>query len=124
MSKYQDLANYLLNETTSPAHYVGVSSPSTTQDLRDDYGEKIFPHAFTTDTTTLSPKEIQDVIVFMSETGNPDLIVKFIKQTEDNLATVEKLGQKNRVEDLKIRLAIAYAGLALCDRLGKYIHHA
>lgn len=122
MLKSQSIANYLLEDGSPNQSNVTTSIPGTTP-LRNDYGEKIFPHGFTTDTTLLSPKEIQDVIVFMSETGNPDHVAKYIKQTEDNLATVEKQGQKNRVEDLKIRLAIAYAALSMCDRLGRYIHH-
>lgn len=122
MTKTHNLANYLLED--GAVNQAGVSTEiQGTQELRNDYGPKIFPHGFTTDTTLLSPKEIQDVIVFMSETGNPDLIAKFIKQTEDNVATLEKLGQKNRIQDSKIRLGIAYAALSLCDRLGKYVHH-
>jgi len=122
MLKSQTIANYLLEDGAIIQTPGSVSIPGTST-LRNDYGEKIFPHGFVSDTTLLTPKEIQDVIVFMSETGNPRLISNYIKQTEDNLATVEKLGQKNRVQDLKIRLGITYAALALCDRLGKYTHH-
>lgn len=123
MTKNHNLANYLLNETTSPTHFTGVTLPSTTQVLRDDYGPKIWPHGVTTDFTTLSPKELQDLIVYLGETGNPDFIAKYIKQTEDNLSVIEKEGQKNRAQDLRIRLSIAYAGLAISDRLGRYMTH-
>lgn len=116
------IAEYLLNETTSPAHFTGVDLPSTTQLLRDDYHSKVWPHGITTDFTLLTQKEIQDLIVYLGETGNPDELAKYIKQNEDNLAALEKSGQLNRVQDLKIRLAISYAGLALTDRLGRYIH--
>ena len=128
MTKTHNIANYLLNEgaddTTTRAPGVGgVTLPSTTQQLRDDYGAKIWPHGITTDFTLLSPKELQDLIVYLGETGNPDLIAKYIKQTEDNLSVIEKEGQRNRAQDLRIRLSIAYAGLAISDRLGRYQSH-
>jgi len=122
MLKNHSIANYLLEDGSINQSNVTTSIPATST-LRNDYGEKIFPHGTSSDLTLATPKEIQDLIVFMSETGNPRLISNYIKQTEDNLATVEKLGQKNRVQDLKIRLGITYAALALCDRLGKYTHH-
>ena len=112
------LANYLLEDGNIVQN--GSTVIQGTQDLRNDYYTKVWPHGVASDLTELTPKEISDLIVFQSEAVEPRFLYLYIRQTEDNLATVEKLGQKNRAEDLKIRLAICNASLAFADKLGQY----
>ena len=87
--------------------------------IQNDYARTIFPYAFTVDCTTLSPKEISDAVLTVS-LANPQYIKIFIDQAQDALATFEKLGQKNRVDDLKIRLEICKQALENADKLGKF----
>ena len=74
--------------------------------LQNDLGRKLFPLGFTTDTTTLSPKEVLDVVHIVS-LANPTYIKTYIDQAQDTLGTVTSLGQTNRAADLLIRIAIA-----------------
>jgi hypothetical protein len=120
--KTNDIANYLLESSPIPQNSNTII-PGTSQ-LRNDYYTKVWPHGMTSDVTELSPKELQDLIVFQSESIEPRFLYLYIKQTEDNLALLEKEGQKNRVQDLKIRLAICYASLINADRLGKFVRVA
>jgi predicted Zn-dependent peptidase len=83
--------------------------------LQNDFGKKIFPQAFTTDTTTLTPKEVLDVVKIVA-LAEPSYIKTFINQAEDSLATAEKLGQMNRADDIKIRIAIAKNALLIAAK--------
>lgn len=103
--KVYDIANYFLGESV-PA----VSVPGGDV-IRNDYGEKVLPHGFTSDTTLLSDKEIEDAIIVMAQ-SSIRLLKSYRNQLEDTLATVEKLGQKNRVKDIKIRLYMVDEALA------------
>lgn len=117
--KTNDIANYLLESSPIPQNSNTVI-PGTSQ-LRNDYYTKVWPHGMSSDVSELTPKEINDLIVFQTETIEPRFIYLYIKQSEDNLALLEKEGQKNRVQDLKIRIAICYASLIKADHLGKYV---
>lgn len=118
MDKIKSFANYLLEDGAI------IQSSNTvipgTQLLRNDFYTKVWPVGVSADFTTLTPKEIYDLIVFQSETIEPNFLYQYIKQTEDNLALVEKQGQGNRAQDLKIRLGICYASIVNADRLGKF----
>lgn len=104
MNKLYDLANYLLGESTAL-----VGTPGT-DIVRNDFGEKVLPHGFTADTTLLSDKEIEDAIIVMSQ-SSIRLLKSYKNQIEDTIETVKKLGQKNRLNDLKIRLYMAEEAL-------------
>lgn len=80
--------------------------------LQNDFGKKLFPLGFTSDTTTLSPKEILDVVKIIA-LADPILIQTYINQAQDTLGTVTSLGQTNRAADLQIRIAIAKNALEL-----------
>lgn len=111
------------NKLQSKLKYVVESSATVSSPggdlIRNDYVEKVFQKGFTSDTTTLSPKEIADQVIHMT-TVEPRLLDLYIKQAEDNAEYFEKVGQKNRVADLKIRLAMAKLALASADYLGKF----
>jgi hypothetical protein len=74
--------------------------------LQNDFGKRIFPFGFTSDTTTLSPKEILDVVKIVA-LADPTHIKIYLDQAQDNLGTATSLGQTNRAADLQIRIAIA-----------------
>lgn len=80
--------------------------------LQNDFGKKLFPLGFTSDTTTLSPKEILDVVKIVA-LADPILIQTYINQAQDAIGTVTSLGQTNRAADLQIRIAIAKNALEL-----------
>jgi hypothetical protein len=83
-------------------------------------GEKIFPHGFTSDTTTLSIKEINDTTLIV-RLAPPEDIVKFINAVEDAIKVAQKDGRDNAVKDLSIRLFIAKVALLHADALGKFL---
>jgi len=85
--------------------------------IQNDYAKRLFPHSFTTDTTTLSPKEVLDVVQIVA-LADPLYIKTYINQAEDALATFEKLGQTNRVNDLRIRIGICKNALLIADKRG------
>lgn len=89
--------------------------------IRNDFGQQLLPHAFTSDCTLLSPQEISDAAVHVSRYSS-ELIVKYIHQLEDDIGTCEKLDQKNRVADLKIRLAIAKLALEIAESQGHKVY--
>lgn len=95
-----------------------VGTPGTDV-IRNDLGHFVFPYGFTIDATLATPAEKEAAVNFIRLIA-PDKIAKYIHQAEDSLATAEKLGQTNRVEDLKIRIELAKLGLGLSDKLGKF----
>ena len=115
--KLEELKNKLKSKirfvTESTAQ---MGNPGT--DIRqNDYAKRLFPHSFTTDTTTLSPKEVLDVVHIVAM-ADPLYIKTFINQAEDAMNTFEKLGQTNRVNDLKIRIGICKNALIIADKRG------
>jgi hypothetical protein len=82
-------------------------------------GEKIFPHGFTSDTNTLSLKEINDASLVV-RLAPPEDIAKFINAAEDAIKAATKDGRDNLARDLTIRKAIAQVALIYADVLGKF----
>lgn len=89
--------------------------------IRNDFGQQLLPLGFASDCTLLSPQEISDAATHMSRYSS-ELIVKYIHQIEDDVGTCEKLDQKNRVADLKIRLAIANLALKIAETQGHKVY--
>lgn len=113
MRKEHAISNWYLGEASALAGTPG------TEVIRNDYGEKVFPHGFTSDTTTLSPKEITDAIIYMS-TVEPRLLNAYLNQLEDNISTITDLKQAHRLADLKIRQFMASFALTNADKLGQF----
>lgn len=98
----------------------GTVTPNPGTDIiRNDLGQILLPHGFTSDCTLLTPQEISDTAIHMAR-YEAEKISKYINQISDDIATVEKLGQMNRVADLKIRLAIAKMALQMSDIRGEF----
>lgn len=95
-----------------------VGTPGT-DIIRNDFGSLVFPHGFPADATLTTPQEREAAVLFI-QLVSPDRISSYINQASDAMATAEKLGQTNRVEDLKIRIDLAKLGLGLSDKLGKF----
>ncbi len=85
--------------------------------IQNDYARRLFPQSFTTDATTLSPKEVLDVVQIVA-LADPEYIKTYIHQAQDSLATFERLGQMNRVNDLRIRIGICQNALLIADKRG------
>lgn len=99
-----------------------VPNPGT-DIIQNDYARRIFPHGFTTDCTTLSPKEVLDVVK-IAALADPIVLKTFINQAQDAMTTFEKLGQMNRVDDLKIRISICQNALEISDVRNQVQHPA
>lgn len=87
--------------------------------IPNDLGPHLLPLGFTVDCTLLTPQEITDTAIHVSR-YEPVKIAKWINQLSDAISSVEKLGQKNREEDLKVRLAIASLALKMADKKGEF----
>lgn len=118
MKREYNLANTFLGEGD-----VEIATPFSaipgTGTIRNDYGEKVFPQGFTTDTTMLTQKEIFDTIVYLT-TVDPRLLKGCLNQMEDAVVTLSGLGQKNRIADLKIRIFMVSFALNKNDYLGQF----
>lgn len=111
-------ASDLLGESDVAAFGPAAAIPGTGA-IRNDFGQKVFPEGFTSDTTELSPKEILDTIVYLT-TVDPRLINLCLKQISDAVVTCKQMGQDVRVADLKIRQFMLSVALHKNDYLGKY----
>lgn len=103
-----------LNEEGLTGYNITKSAP-----LFAVIGEKIFPHGFTPDATSLTQKEIFDAVLVV-KSANPDDIAKFINSASDALVLARKDNVLNKIADLEIRLFIANMALGLADVMGKY----
>lgn len=115
--KLEELKNKLKSKIRFVTESTAQMGNPGTDILQNDYAKRLFPQAFTTDTTTLSPKEVLDVVHIVS-LADPLYIKTFINQAEDAMNTFEKLGQTNRVNDLKIRIGICKNALLIADKRG------
>lgn len=95
-----------------------VGTPGTDV-IRNDWGSVVFPHGWAVDATLTTPAEREAAVNFI-RLVSPDRISQYINQASDALATAEKLGQANRVEDLKIRIELAKLGLQQSDVRGQF----
>ena len=102
MDNYLKIANYFLGEeyTLAPTGN-GVAVPNTDM-LRNDYSS-IFPHGMG-DSTLMTQKEIESTIDTLANTNDLRHLLGYQKQAEDNLETLRRNGQKNRIDDLNVRL--------------------
>ncbi len=102
MKNYFDIANYLLGEEYSVTPGAGSNTIPATDILRNDFN-KIWPVGFPADATQMTEKQLEDTVPLLAQ--NTLLLLQSCKnQYEDNLETLKRLGQKNRVDDLNIRL--------------------
>lgn len=110
MDKYLQIANYFLGEEYQVTPGAGANTVPNTGILRNDFNS-IFPHGFTTDATMLSEKELEGVIEVVASNDFRHLN-GYKKQCEDNIATLKTMGQKNRIDDLEVRLFIVDKAIA------------
>jgi hypothetical protein len=111
MENYLKIANYFLGEeyTLAPTGN-GVAVPNTDM-LRNDY-TSIFPHGMG-DSTLMTQKEIESTIDTLANTNDLRHLLGYKNQAEDNLETLRRNGQKNRIDDLNVRLFMVEKAIAI-----------
>lgn len=111
MENYLKIANYFLGEeyTLAPSGN-GVAVPNTDV-LRNDYAS-IFPQGLG-DTTLLTEKECGAIIDTLANCNDLRHLVGYKKQAEDNMVTLRTLGQKNRIDDLNVRLFMVERAISI-----------
>lgn len=118
MEQYLNIANYLLGEEYEVTPGAGSNTIPGVGLLRNDFN-KIWPVGFTADTTTISEKEAEDVVNVLA-TNTLALLQGYKNQCEDNIETVRKLGQKNRLDDLLIRLHLVEKAIFLKNQMAAH----
>lgn len=109
---YLRIANIFLGEEYEVTPSPGNAGIPNVGMLRNDFNS-IFPHGFTTDATTLTEKELTAIIDTVAECNDLRHLLGYQKQAEDNIETLKKLGQKNRIDDLTVRNFIVEKAIAI-----------